>query len=116
MPPFDPGDFLTLARSLASKPGATEAELRTAVSRAYYAVFLKARENLVRLGRMSPTQSGGDHGPVIATLRGHGGPHGDQLDKLRRNRGQADYQLEPPIDAPFAKSVLSLAGYLFSRI
>lgn len=116
MPAFDPADFLALARALAGTTDPSEAELRTAISRAYYAVFLKARENLVRLGRITPTQSGEDHGLVIATLRGHGGPHGDQLDKLRRNRGQADYQLEPPIDARFANSVLSLATYLFPRI
>jgi hypothetical protein len=39
---FDPDEFLTLAKELADRDGG-EADRRTAVSRAYYVVFWRAR-------------------------------------------------------------------------
>jgi hypothetical protein len=113
---FDPEGFLTVARDLSSKAGASEAELRTAVSRAYYAVFLKARSTQIRLGRMAATGGGDEHFLVIQCLRGQGGPQGDQLDKLRKNRGVADYVLDATVDMPLTNSQVSLAGYLFNRV
>ncbi len=42
---FDPKDFLRLSTEL-SKPGLSEAQYRTAISRSLYGVFLWAREEL----------------------------------------------------------------------
>jgi len=47
---FDPKDFLKLAGEL-SKPGLSEAQYRTAISRSLYGVFLWAREELDRRGQ-----------------------------------------------------------------
>ena len=49
---FDWEDYLSLAKELASR--ADEAALRSAASRAYYAVFCKARNNLRREGATIP--------------------------------------------------------------
>lgn len=83
---FDPNRFLGLARELASNSD-DEARLRTAVGRAYYSVFLQAREILgIRERRRV-------HGLVIGRLRSVDRASGDQLDLLQALRGEADYDL-----------------------
>lgn len=49
---FEPLDFLRLADTLAT-PDANEAALRTAIGRAYYAMFLLARQKTSVQGRRS---------------------------------------------------------------
>lgn len=87
-PPFDPSLFLTLANEL-SASGAEERHFRTAVGRAYYTVFLIARDKL----RVTATQN--VHTEVIVALRLRRQAWADQLDRLRRIRVAADYQLVP---------------------
>jgi hypothetical protein len=82
-----------LACTLAGKSAATEAELRTAVGRAYYGVFLEAREVLATTGEISPTWSFEDHRLVVEALRDRGGPEGNQLHKLRAARNKDDYDI-----------------------
>jgi hypothetical protein len=87
---FDPEDFLRVADSLGT-PGSQEAELRTAVGRTYYALFLLARAK-------ARVHSGNQiHQLVIAELKKLPGyrPVGEQLDRLRRLRVIADYQMLP---------------------
>ena len=88
--PLDPLAFLNLAQELASQ-GNDETKIRTAVGRAYYALFLVAREKTGVRGRRNV------HQLVIDGVRGRTGyrPIGDQLDTLRRLRSVADYQLLP---------------------
>ena len=90
---FDPADFLRVANELASE-GHDEAFLRTAVGRAYYAVFLQAREFLGLRGQRRHI-----HNTVISRLKRTDFAAGTQLDKLETLRGQADYELlvEDPI-------------------
>lgn len=93
--PFDPFSFYQLALDLAQSD-ASEAQLRSAISRAYYAGHLLAREGLVRKG-WEPTGSGSDHGGVITAMRTRFSKFRTQAEKLntvRRFREHADYHLD----------------------
>jgi uncharacterized protein (UPF0332 family) len=107
-------DFLVVAQSLAS--GTTEAEWRTAVSRAYYAAFHVARRLLGDLGFQVPQ---GDQAHAYLWMRlGNCGEAtisaaGPQLNRLRGDRNRADYDLHHDIsdvDADF--SVLEARKFL----
>jgi uncharacterized protein (UPF0332 family) len=87
--PFDPRRFLTLAESLAQTDD--EAQLRTAVGRAYYAVFLMARD---RVG--VPDTLEAPHSAVRRALRQRGYfLVSNLLQELFDLRVAADYQLIP---------------------
>ena len=87
--PFDPQPLLTLARELAA--GGTETHLRSAVNRAYYALFLLAREKAHLTGTETV------HGRTIAAVKAKPGfwATGILLDELRHLRVEADYHLTP---------------------
>ena len=85
--PFDPERFWRLANELAQSP-ADEARLRTAVGRAYYSIFLIARDNM-----KIPDTTEKVHGEVIWRLRNYRRAYGDQLAKLQRWRTNADYDM-----------------------
>lgn len=89
--PLDPLAFVQLARELACRVG-EEASLRTAVGRAYYAVFLIARDK-TGVGRERHVRA-----EVIRAVKRRKAYRstGDQLDALRRLRTVADYELLPP--------------------
>lgn len=84
---FDPVEFVLIAESL-SGDDASEADLRTAVNRTYYAVFLAAREKFQVEGRRNI------HGRVAGALSIYDKNAGNQLRKLRGLRTLADYQLD----------------------
>jgi uncharacterized protein (UPF0332 family) len=96
---MDARDFLTLAEDLSR--GSTEAEWRTAVSRAYYAAFHVARELLVQCGFLVPRA---DPAHSYLWLRlcncGHLDVQraGGELNTLRRARNEADYYLRGQLD------------------
>ncbi len=113
---FNPAGFLELASSLARRNRANQAELRSAISRAYYSVFLYARERLMAAGRISPTGSPTDHGLVVERLRSLGGPQGDQVDKLRKRRNQADYNLRQYVTRGKARQAVTVAESLWPRL
>ena len=113
--PFDPRDFLSLAENLASASTANEADLRTAISRAYYAVHLRARETLFAAGQLQGTKSQADHRTVISKLRSRGGSLGDQVDWLRVRRNRADYRLGSPVAAK-AQDIIAVAQAVWPRI
>jgi uncharacterized protein (UPF0332 family) len=101
-------DYLTVARALAG--GATEAEWRSASSRAYYAAFHVARVLLLGLGYCVP-QADRAHGYLWLRLSNSG--HADaiaagrRLGDLRRERNRADYDDRPIITQAVAgQSVL----------
>jgi uncharacterized protein (UPF0332 family) len=84
---FDPTLFLNMAQELGQT--SEEERLRTAIGRAYYAVFLVAREKLGVVTRRRVHQT------VIEELKKTPGMRaiGDQLDRLRQLRTEADYDL-----------------------
>ena len=113
---FDPKGFLDLAKSLADNPGGGQAEYRSALSRAYYAVFLTARESLVAQKIISPTMSPSDHPLVISALRAINTTVGNQLDKLRTKRNRADYDLAAQVSQAEAQQTVGTAYYLQSKL
>ena len=86
---FDPRRFIALARALGGAVPSDEAQLRTAIGRAYYTLFIIARDNLRIAGEE------GVHAQVIYQLRRQDRRIGDQLDFLRHLRTIADYELLP---------------------
>lgn len=107
-------DFLPLATRLAA--GVTEADWRTAISRACYAAFHVARQLLLDL-RFRVPQADRAHGYLWLRLADCGDPQVRQaavdLDGLRRLRNQADYDLQRPLprrlaspQAPLARQII----------
>jgi len=89
--PFDPLDFLKLAQDLANTGG--EERLRTAVGRAYYSLFLLARE---RTGAYPVKKADSAHTLVINAVRKRKGfAVGNDLYRLKQFRITADYHLLP---------------------
>jgi uncharacterized protein (UPF0332 family) len=91
-------EFVSLAIKLSNSQH--EAELRTAVSRAYYGAFHSARELIVDCGIAFPRKDllGSDiHRKVRFCLANAGHPDAisiaNNLDSLRRQRNLADYDL-----------------------
>lgn len=91
---MDPREFHCLSKQLATN--STPAGIRTAVSRAYYAVFHVGSENLEKLGFKIPQNPNG-HAEVERRLHNCGDPEisavGTQLGDLRSKRIKADYRL-----------------------
>jgi uncharacterized protein (UPF0332 family) len=91
---MNPDDFLELAQRLAAGPG--EAELRSAVSRAYYGLFHAARI-LVAACEVTTPESAEAHTKVCLCLQNSGHPQlegaGRKLASFRNIRNRADYQL-----------------------
>ena len=114
---MDPRDFLaTAGRLLAGEP--TEADCRTCVSRAYYAVFLTVRDIMCRrvsialrsaaLGGRRPS-----HVKTIRCLRGASDSEvrclGKELDNLYSARLDADYEMAKSFSRDRAQEELANA-------
>ena len=92
---MEPRDFYRLAPQLVNSPHA--AELRTAISRAYYATYNVGVALLEGMGcRLSKGPAG--HGEVRNRLSNSGDPEvarvGNQLGQLQSQRIAADYRLD----------------------
>jgi len=94
--PFDWTEYLNLARRLA-QPGASEAESRSAISRAYYAVFCTARNQLTS-GGVHIAKDAQAHESVWNEYRNAAGNVQNNIglngDRLRYRRARADYSDE----------------------
>ncbi len=92
---FDWAEFLTLAKELAQR--SDEASLRSAVSRAYYAVFGKARA-LLKAEGVSLVSNATDHARVWEAFRSSTDDAryyiGVDGMALRNSRNRADYNVE----------------------
>jgi uncharacterized protein (UPF0332 family) len=103
-------DFLLLATRLAA--GATEADWRTAVSRAYYAGFHIARRLLADLNFTVP-RADRAHQYLVYRLSNCGESAvqqaGRDLETLRRLRNRADYDEVPALTQPQAAAAVQLA-------
>jgi len=91
---MDPQDFLNVARAFYSSPD--EAHRRTAVSRAYYALYLTAHQVLETEG-LPVTRRWGAHAEVRDFLRDAGDAEAravaDGLQDLSSDRVEADYRM-----------------------
>jgi len=103
-------EFLGVAPQLAG--AATEAEWRSAVSRAYYAAFHGARELLEDL-RFTVPRADRAHAYLSRRLAncGHAETQqaGNDLNALRGDRNQADYDLHRPVTAELTRLHVLLA-------
>jgi uncharacterized protein (UPF0332 family) len=103
-------DFLPLAKQLVR--GTTEAEWRSAVSRAYYACFHVARRLLSDLGFIVP-RADRAHQYLVFRLSNSGEAPVEQtgrdLETLRRLRNRADYDETPALPQPQAAAGVQLA-------
>lgn len=89
--PFHPWGYFSLAQRLAADLEEThrEANLRAAVGRAYYAVFLIARDKANVRGK------DGIHAQTKAAVQTRSFAAGGEYEALRRMRVHADYLLKP---------------------
>lgn len=91
--PFEWAEYLDLAKRLSRDDGG-EAEFRTAISRAYYAVFCKARNRLIANGSSIPKdalaheQVWREYRAAASNIMNNIGINGD---RLRKKRKTADY-------------------------
>ena len=112
--PFDPVEFVMVAESLAATDS-SEADLRTAVGRLYYAAMLTARDTLgVAGGRRV-------HGRVIGELRRHDKIASIQLGRLHDLRALADYDtnIQDPLKADWRRnynSARNLTAFVMRRL
>ncbi|ALV06199.1 hypothetical protein DES44_1660 [Roseateles depolymerans] len=89
---FHPKQFVHLAEKLVAQRD--EACLRSAVSRAYYGVFLQTRE-LLQVTLTSATV----HAETQRLLKRRGLPRlAQDMERLRKLRNQSDYQLDDSLD------------------
>ena len=110
-------DFLQLAARLVAGP--TEAEWRTASSRAYYACFHAARDLLSTLGFRVPLTDQA-HNYLYARLNNCGEASLQQaatdLYELRQIRNRADYSLNRVHTRLLAIGQVALARHLFQTL
>jgi uncharacterized protein (UPF0332 family) len=107
---MNPRDFLILAQALAGQT--TEAAWRSAISRAYYAAFHVARTLLASLRFVVP-RADRAHAYLWLRLHNCGDPQvsqaGADLNALRGDRNEADYDLQSAIAPAFAQAQVQVA-------
>ncbi len=87
---FAPLDWLDTVDRL--RASGTEADIRTALGRTYYAVWLRSRLSLEEAGLLTPRGDVSDHRRVINALKNNRRPlAGNALGKLLMLRERADY-------------------------
>ena len=102
MTAFNPSEFLGTAQDLVEDE--REAYLRTAVSRAYYAIFLLARDAMAVTLR-----DGRAHRETRERLMAHKRRMGTQLSLLHGLRKMADYEVEKQLGRKRASNALNIA-------
>ncbi|MEB3179945.1 MAG: HEPN domain-containing protein [Nostocaceae cyanobacterium] len=120
---FDWSQYLNLAKELAGEqttPANQEAKLRDAISRAYYAAFILARNHLRdKQANIIPT-TGDAHGYVWQQFKlNPDSAHqlvADNLKRLRQYRNQADYVDRFPGLVGISRIALKLAEEIISTL
>jgi len=116
---MDPREFQVLASELVGRNRA--ADIRSAISRAYYAVFNVGAEILAELG-FRVSKGANAHGEVRHRLSNSGDLDvvkvGSQLGDLQSRRIQADYQLKQKDieNQKLAQAFVELAGKMIQTL
>ena len=101
------------------RDGTTEAEWRSATSRAYYASFHVARQLLLSLGFTVPTSDRG-HAYLWLRLSNAGHPDvevaGNRLNNLRGDRNSADYDAHRTVGQRLAARHVLLAEQIIQAL
>ena len=112
-------EFMKTAEQLSTSMA--EADLRTAVSRAYYSVLHGVLAALPLDRRPGSSFNGSNHEAIIAEARGYANAMpplpgrnaavrvADKMGRLKRKRRAADYQLDCDIDSNYTKQALAEA-------
>ena len=110
--PVDPSDFLEVARALI-KGDPSEAYLRTAVGRAYYAAFLQARD-----AAGLRNEGSGIHEEVIKHYSNRKDQRivGNRLSDLRKVRNRADYKPGQSVSVQDVRKAVTQAGRVLSDL
>jgi hypothetical protein len=115
---FDPKEFLKVANSLC-KPGLSEAEYRTGVSRTLYGIFLWAREELERRGErvkaVSVDEASLEHSRVRQCFKQGSFKHfmvSNRLGGLYRLRYKSDYNVNENVQLKDLQQALEYAEYI----
>lgn len=115
---FDWSEYLNLARELAQAM-TDEAKMRSAISRAYYAAFIKAR-NFLQEREGLTIASENSHQYLINQFKNSSDPArtklGERLKRLRVYRNQADYDNSFPRLAEKVQESLTLARRIISSL
>ena len=118
---FDWGQYLTLAEELSRRsttPANLEARQRTAISRAYYAAFVSARNYLRDYKKLPIPQTAEAHRDVAQHFRHNAETSNqtiaDNLRRLRLYRNQADYTDKFPGLTATTEIVLELSKEVIS--
>jgi len=123
---FDWSEYLNLAKELAkqsSSPASEEAKLRSAISRAYYAAFCKARNYLRDVKGIQMTGSAQDHQIVAKLFKACSDRNwnkvGVNLERLRIDRNKVDYddsisglQSMSKVDLALAQQIIAILNRL----
>jgi uncharacterized protein (UPF0332 family) len=114
--PYNPESFLELGKALLEDSDYDEkARVRTAIGRAYYAAFLKAREHFKASGasfESTPTV----HRQLIELLKSRKASLGDQLATLRTYRNKADYNLDSLFTIHIGRSCLEISRIIIDSL
>ncbi len=116
---FDPREFINVSRALC-KPGLTEAQYRTAVSRSLYGVFLQAREELDSRGEnvkvTSQKYAPDEHGKVRKCFKMGGKFRHDRVNQrlggLYKLRYMSDYNLDVTVKQEHLLQALEYVDYI----
>ncbi len=120
--PFNWQDFLELAKDLQQKSAMgyfPEAAQRTAVSRAYYAVFCYLRDYAATNLGFAPQRSSRDHRLLREHLMGMGegwAEIAEQLEDLRKWRNMCDYDATVNNLQELVALALDLAEDIFGQV
>ena len=118
--PFDWRAYLDLAQTLTQPQAAdamAEAAQRTAVSRAYYAVYGWTRYWAGQLFNFTPTGTARDHALLRQHLQRMGkGKIASSLNRLRMWRNDCDYQDHVPNLGNVVQSSLQLAQRVIQEV
>lgn len=120
---FDWSEYLNLAQELAGQatsPSSQEAKLRSAISRAYYAAFCKARNHLRDAEKHSIPRGGEAHPYVRDQFKKSANrvrrEVGENLNRLRIDRNKADYDDTMAGLPATSKRALRRARRVISRV
>ncbi|KKN58635.1 hypothetical protein LCGC14_0550020 [marine sediment metagenome] len=114
---FHPEIFLDIARKIKNYGDLDEeGKHRASIGRAYYAAFLTAREYLKRFGRFIIEEKG-QHKKVLDALDTLNQEFlKNQLDTLAKNRVNADYYLNVPIDKELCENSIIISNEIINSI
>lgn len=110
---FNPADYFSLAQTLLSQSKGDDAQLRSALSRAYYSAFVTARDHA---GVSSVGKDG--HARVISYYKDNAANFfiAQNLEQLKRLRERADYQPKMACSNNDGQSALALCRKVLSRL